>query len=99
MGFDAAVAVLRGWVGQPVVVALEPEGTRMAGRLSELDPAGTDTALFAVDAEQLSGVAVALFRDGVDAVRQEDDALVVQQGQVTVTVTRATCGGRRSGRA
>jgi hypothetical protein len=88
MDFDAAVAVLRGWLGQPVTVELEPEGTRMAGRLSEIDATGTDGALFAVDAEHLSGVAVALFRDGVDAVRHEDDALVVQQGLVTVTVTR-----------
>lgn len=88
MGFDAAVAVLREWVGEPVVVALEPEGTRMAGRLSELGSAGTDGALFAVDAEQLSGVAIALFRDGVDSVAHQDDVLVVRQGQVTVTVTR-----------
>jgi len=89
MGFDAAVAVLRGWLGRDVDVALEPEGTRMSGRLSELDSTGTDGALFALDAQQLSGVAVALFRDGVDSVRHEGDTLVVAQGQVTVTVTLA----------
>lgn len=89
MGYDEAVAVLRAWVGRAVDVALEPEGTRMSGRLSELDSTGTDGALFALDAEQLSGVAVALFRDGVDAVREQDDTLVIEQGVVTVTVTLA----------
>ena len=86
MGYDAAVAVLRGWIGRAVLVSLEPEGTRMAGRLSELDATGADSALFAVDAEHLSGVAVALFRDGVDTIRHEGDRLVVDQGRVTVTV-------------
>lgn len=89
MGYDEALAVLRAWVGRPVDVALEPEGTRMSGQLSELDSTGTDGALFALDAEQLSGVAVALFRDGVDAVRQQGDTLVIDQGVVTVTVTLA----------
>ncbi len=89
MGFDAAVAVLRGWLGRDVDVVLEPEGTRMSGRLSELDSTGTDGALFALDAQHHSGVAVALFRDGVDSARHEGDTLVVAQGQVTVTVTLA----------
>lgn len=89
MGYDDAVAVLRAWVGRLVEVALDPEGTRMSGRLSELDSTGTDGALFALDAEQLSGVAVALFRDGIDAVRHEGGTLVVEQGVVTVTVTVA----------
>lgn len=88
MSFDAAVEVLRAWTGQPVVVRLEPEGTVMTGRLSELDSHGVDSALFALDEERLTGVAVALFRDAVGEVTREGDELVVEQGRVTVTVTR-----------
>ena len=89
MSFEAAVGVLRAWVGEPVVVHLEPEGTLRTGVLSELDSHGVDGALFAVDREQLSGVAVALFRDGVGSVAHEGDELVVEQGRMTVTVTRS----------
>ena len=88
MSYDRAVEVLRAWVGSHVVVHMEPETTTMAGVLSELEPPGFDGALFAVDREQLSGVAIALFRDGVDDARVTDGALVVQQGVVTLTVTR-----------
>ena len=89
MSFDAAVAVLRAWEGEPVVVRLEPEGSVMSGVLAELDSEGVDGALFAVDREQLSGVAVALFRDGARTVASGPRELVVEQGRVTVTVTRS----------
>ena len=85
-----------------MVVELDPDGTVMHGRLAELDPAGIDGALFALHrdepgARDTTGVAIALFRDGVRSAERRDDALVVQQGRMTVTV-RPTCGGRRSGR-
>jgi hypothetical protein len=54
--------------------------------LSELDPAGVDGALFAVDEEELSGVAIALFRDSVEEGRLEGDRLEVRQGRVRLTV-------------
>ena len=88
-GFDAAAERLRSWLGAQVVVRLDPEGTVMTGVLSELDPAGIDGALFALDGDQLTGVAVALFRDGVDTVTLEGDRLTIEQGRVTVTVARA----------
>lgn len=97
MTFDEAVAVLRAWIGEPVVVELAPEGTVLSGRLAELDPAGVDGALFALDPERTSGIALALFRDGVDSARVEESRLEIRQGAVTATVT--TCAGRRSGRA
>jgi hypothetical protein len=87
--FDDAVAMLRSWVGEPVVVRLDPEGTVMHGRLTERVGAGADTALFALDGGGLTGVAVALFRDGVGAIVRDGDQLVVEQGRVTVTVARA----------
>src|SRR4051794_27580498 len=62
MAFEDAVAPLRSWLGEPVTVVLEPDGTVMRGPLSELGSEGTDGALFAVDAEHTSGVAIALFR-------------------------------------
>jgi len=56
--------------------------------------------MFAVDEERTSGVALALFRDGLRSAGVQDGRLVFAQGEVTGTVTRrATCGGRRSGRA
>lgn len=88
-GFEEALARLRSWVGVDVVIHLHPEGTVMTGRLSELDAAGIDGALFAVDGDQLTGVAVALFRDSVRSAAVETDRLVVEQGRVTVTVTRS----------
>lgn len=87
MAFDEAVAVMRSWSGEPVAVHLAPEGTVMRGRLSELDSDDPDSAMFALDGEQLTGVAVALFRDGVRSATRQGDELVVQQGRVTVTVT------------
>jgi hypothetical protein len=87
---DLALERLRSWIGLPVVVRLDPEGTVMAGALSELDPAGIDGALFALDGDQLSGVAIALFRDGVRSTVLQDDRLVIDQGRMTVTVTRAS---------
>ena len=93
MGFDEAVAVLRSWLGTEVVVVLEPEGTTMRGALSEID-ADPGSAMFTVDGDQLTGVAIALFGDGVEDARLEDGELVVRQGRMTVRV--ATCGGRRS---
>jgi hypothetical protein len=101
MSFDSARGVLRSWEGEEVVVRLDPEGTVMAGPLAELESGGLDAALFAVDREHLSGVAIALFRDAVGRVTREGDRLVVEQGRVTLTVTRSsgpTCGGRRSAR-
>ena len=92
MTFDDALAVLHGWKGREVTIHLTPEGTTMRGRLSPLDSEG----LFAVDAEELTGVALALFRDGFEEARLDDETLTVRQGRVTATVT---CGGRRSGRA
>ena len=95
--FDDAVAVLRSWLGTPVTVVLEPDGTVMEGALSELDSEGTDGAMFAVDAEHTTGVAIALFRDAIGAVETPGDGeLVIHQGRMTV---RVTCGGRRSGPA
>jgi hypothetical protein len=88
MGYEEAVAVLRSWLGDHVVVTLEPEGTVMRGSLSELDAGGADSAMFAVDPRQTTGVAVALFRDGVHSSSRQGDALVVQQGRMTVRVTR-----------
>jgi len=89
VSYDEAVARLRTWAGRRVVVRLEPETSVMEGVLSELPSEGLDGALFAVDAHVRSGIALALFRDGVDAAREEDGALVVEQGRVTVTVTPA----------
>lgn len=88
MTFDEALTTLRAWLGEDVVVELDPEGTVMRGRLSELDAAGVDGALFALDEERTSGVALALFRDGVTSAVREDDRLVVRQGAVTATVIR-----------
>lgn len=89
MNYDEAIALLRSWVGIPVVVRLEPEVSVMAGVLSELPGDGIDGVLFAVDAPQRTGVALALFRDAVTAAQVQAGALVVEQGQVTVTVTRS----------
>jgi hypothetical protein len=102
--YDDTVSMLRSWESEDVVVELEPEGTVMSGRLAELDSAGIDGALFALSTKEpgrrdTTGVAIALFRDGVSAAECTDGVLVVHQGRMTVTVRRAaTCGGRRSGR-
>jgi len=91
--YEDAVTALRSWVGAEAVVELEPDGTVMDGRLVELDPAGIDGALFGLSQDdperrETTGVAVALFRDGVDAVEWREGALVVRQGKMTVTVRR-----------
>jgi hypothetical protein len=91
MTFDDALALLRSWVGAAVVVELEPEGTVMHGRLAERDSAGIDGALFSLsrddpDQRETTGVAVALFRDGVSSAAYDGDRLVVEQGRVTVKV-------------
>lgn len=95
MGFDDAVAVLRSWLGTEVVVVLEPEGTVMRGALAEID-AEPSTAMFTVGGDRLTGVAIALFADGVRDAALDDGELVIHQGRMTVRVT--TCGGRRSAR-
>jgi hypothetical protein len=95
VGFDEAVAVLRSWIGEQVVVVLEPEGTVMRGALAESAADGGGSALFRLEGEGLTGVAIALFADGVrDATLTGRDELVIRQGRMTVRVT--TCGGRRS---
>jgi hypothetical protein len=86
--------VLRSWQGAAVVVELEPDGTVMEGRLAELDATGIDGALFALshddpDRRETTGVAIALFRDGVQSAKRSADELVVHQGRMTVTVRRA----------
>ena len=91
MTYDDALALLRSWVGAPVVVELEPEGTVMEGRLAERDSAGIDGALFSLsredsDQRETTGVAVALFRDGVRSAERDCDQLVVEQGRMTVKV-------------
>lgn len=91
MTYDEAVAVLDGWTGREVTIHLAPEGTTMAGRLSSLDAEG----LYAVDADELTGIALALFRDGFGEAVLAEDTLTVRQGLVTATIT---CAGRRSGR-
>lgn len=95
--YDHAVSVLRSWLGQRVLVELLPEGTVMRGALSERDDAAAGTALFALDGERLTGVALALFADGVASAELADGTLTIRQGRMTLRVT--TCGGRRSGRA
>lgn len=89
MSYAQAVDALQAWMGRDVVVRLEPEGTVMRGALSELDAAGVDGALYAVGAPRRTGVAFALFRDAVGAVRAAPGELVIEQGRMTVTVTPA----------
>src|SRR3954463_11237093 len=91
MTYDDALALLRSWVGAPVVVELEPEGTVMDGRLAERDSAGIDGALFSLSREdaaqrETTGVAIALFRDSLRSAERHGDELVVEQGRMTVRV-------------
>jgi hypothetical protein len=88
--YDGAITRLEGWLGEPVVLTLLPEGTVLRGRLTQIDAAGIDGALFGLaDGDGApSGVALALFRDGVDEVNEEDGELVVRQGQMTHRVRR-----------
>jgi hypothetical protein len=88
MTFDDAVAQLRAWTDEQVVVVLEPDGSVMRGPLQEIDAAGIDGALFSVSP---TGVAVALFRDAfVSADLRLDRELRVRQGRVEISVRRQT---------
>lgn len=94
MDFEQAVAVLRGWCGQPVVLELLPEGTALRGRLTELDAAGIDGALFALAGGDgaASGVALTLFRDALEQAGRQGDELWLRQGQMTHVVRLAGAG-------
>ena len=94
MSFDAAVATLRSWIGRDVVVEVRPDGTMMEGALAERDDSG-DPAFFTVDPYDTTGVAIALFGDGVRSAVLEGETLTIEQGRMTLVVT---CGGRRSAR-
>ncbi|HSD77448.1 MAG TPA: hypothetical protein VLA98_08575 [Solirubrobacteraceae bacterium] len=91
-GFDDAVAVLRGWAGEHVVVRLQPDDAVMRGRLRELEQPGLDGAAFALADERAgvppTGVAIALFRDAARTVHADAGTLVVEQGRVRITVWR-----------
>jgi hypothetical protein len=95
-GFEDAVAVLRGWIGEQVVVRLDPDETVMRGRLHEIGQPDSETAEFALADEQAGmapgGVAIALFRDAARAVEAAPEMLVVEQGRVRITVLRADQG-------
>jgi hypothetical protein len=94
--FDEAVAALRGWVGEHVVVRLDPDEAVMEGRLHEFVSPGIDGAAFALSDEATgmppTGVAVALFRDAARLVDAAPDMLVVEQGRVRITVRRQAPG-------
>jgi hypothetical protein len=95
-GFDEAVAVLRGWAGEQVVVRLDPDEAVMQGRLREIAGPGLDGAAFALADEAsrmpATGVAIALFRDAARIVEAGTDVLVVEQGRVRITVRRQGSG-------
>jgi hypothetical protein len=86
MEFDVVVAQVRSWCERSVEVVLEPDHSVMSGRLYEVDSAGLDGALFAVDHEQrtTTGIAVALFRDAFHGAALADDVLRVQQGRIEI---------------
>jgi hypothetical protein len=88
MEFDAVVAQVRSWCDQQVEVVLEPDHSVMSGRLYEIDSAGLDGALFAVDHDErpTTGVAVALFRDAFGGATLVDDVLRVDQGRIEIVV-------------
>ena len=91
-GFEDAVAVLRAWTGEHVVVRLDPDEAVMRGRLREIEQPGLEGAAFALADEETgmaaTGVAIALFRDAARTVQAGGDALVVEQGRVRITVRR-----------
>lgn len=91
MDYEQAVAVLRGWCGQPVVLELLPERTTLRGRLAELDATGIDGALFALAGGDgaASGVALALFRDTLEQADRRGGELWMRQGQMTHVVRLA----------
>lgn len=88
MSFDETLQALRGWLDEPVVLTMLPEGTVLRGRLEELDAAGIDGALFALaDGDGApGGIALALFRDGIVEARRDGDEIVVRQGQMTLEI-------------
>jgi hypothetical protein len=88
MTFHEMLQALRDWLDEPVVLTMLPEGTVLRGRLEELDAAGIDGALFALaDGDGApSGIALALFRDGVVEARRDGDQIVVRQGRMTLEV-------------
>ena len=90
--FEDAVAVLRAWVGDPVLVRLDPDGAVMRGRLQEADATGLDGAAFALADDDgrvtATGLAIALFRDAARVVDRGRGHLVVEQGRVRITVRR-----------
>jgi hypothetical protein len=92
MDFDAAVARVRSWLGEPVVIVLEPDHSVMQGILHEVDSTGMDGVLFAVAEDapgaKATGVAVALFRDAFEWARADDDELRIRQGRVEIIVRR-----------
>jgi hypothetical protein len=94
--YDEAVAVLRAWGGEDVLVRLDPDGAMMRGRLQEADAAGLGGAAFALAGDggvPPTGVAVALFRDAAAIVERGERHLVVDQGRVRITVRRCSAGG------
>jgi len=88
MSFDETVAVLDGWLGKPVALTTLPEGTTLRGRLTTIDAAGIDGALFGLaDGDGApSGIALALFRDAFASARLEGAELAVHQGQMVLLV-------------
>ena len=93
---DRAVDLLRAWLGDEVLVRLDPDGAVMRGLLREADAAGLDGAAFALEEEGAgtppTGVAIALFRDAVRLVATDERQLVVEQGRVRITVRRCQPG-------
>jgi len=90
MTFDEAVTVLDGWLGEAVVLTMLPEGTTLRGRLTTIDAAGIDGALFGLAGGDgaASGVALALFRDAYASAQLVDGELSVRQGQMLLRVAR-----------
>ena len=100
--FEDAVAVLRAWVGDPVLVRLDPDGAVMRGRLQEADATGLDGAAFALADDDgrvtATGLAIALFRDAARVVDRGRGHLVVEQGRVRITRAPVPRRARRLGR-
>lgn len=101
MDFDVAMAHVRAWCAEPVVVVLEPDHAVMSGVLHEIDSTGIDGALFAVadsarPGAKPTGIAIALFRDAFAAAELDaDGALHVRQGRVEIIVRRQDASAAR----
>jgi hypothetical protein len=97
-GFEDAVAVLRGWAGEQVVVRLDPDETVMRGRLLEFEQPGLDGVAFALADDETgmaaTGVAIALFPDAAQMLDASAETLVVEQGRVRITVQREDGGAQ-----